>query len=110
MKKKYEIKAETPHRVKMLNKAAALTAGDRDKTYGDPHQNMSHMAGMLTAYFSSVTKYKFTAEDAAMIMVIAKQSRCKANLGTPFHEDNYVDGAAYLSMAGASRRIQDESL
>jgi hypothetical protein len=106
MRKKVIIKAETPHRVKILNKATALTSGNRDQTYGDPHKNMTHMAGMLTAYFSSVTKYKFTAEDAAMIMVIAKQSRCKANPGTPFHEDNYIDGAAYLAMAGASRGIQ----
>jgi len=100
---------EIPHRVYILNKGAELTSGDRDRTYGDPHDNMTHMAGMLNAYFSNVSPYKFTAEDAAIIMVIAKLSRLKANPGVPYHEDNYIDAAAYTAMAGASRRIQDET-
>lgn len=97
-----------PHRVQILNKGAALTSGDRDKTYGNPHSNMVHMAAMLTSYFSHSIVYDFTAEDAAIIMVLAKLSRLKANKGTPYHEDNYIDAATYTAMAGASRKIQEE--
>lgn len=100
-----------PHRVAILNKGAQLTSGDRDKTYGDPHSNMTHMAGMLNSYFANVIKdYKFTAEDAAIIMVIAKLSRLKANSSVPYHEDNYIDAATYTAMAGASRKVQEDEI
>ena len=95
-------------RVQVLERGASLTSGDRDKTYGDPVSNMAHFAGMLTAYFSSVMDYEFSPEDAAQIMVMAKQSRCKANPGTPFHEDNYVDGATYLAIAAECREAMEK--
>lgn len=100
--------APAPMRVQMLNKASELTSADRNKVYGSAYNNMRHFAGMLSAYFTGSTEgYKFTAEDAAQIMVMAKMSRCKANSGLKFHQDNYVDAAAYSAIAGECRMMEE---
>lgn len=93
-----------PPRVAMLNRAAQLTGVARQRVYGDAVANMTHFADMLTAYFNEaihedVAKggFEFSHEDAAMIMVLAKISRISVG---KWHEDNFVDGAAYLAIAG----------
>lgn len=80
----------------MLNTAANLTSVDRAKVYGDAKTNMTHFALMLTAYFSP-KGVEFSAEDAAMIMVLAKNSRVAVG---KYHPDNYIDAAAYVAIAG----------
>lgn len=77
----------------ILTKAKELTIGERNKTYGDPIENFTRFGQILTGYFGM----EFSAHDAAMIMMLAKVARVPA---TPTHEDNYVDGAAYLAIAG----------
>lgn len=85
--------SEVPTRVQILRTAARLTGVDREAIYGNSKDNMAHFAGLLTAY----TGFLFTAEDAAVIMTLAKISRISVG---KYHQDNYIDGAAYLAIAG----------
>lgn len=90
------------HREDLLFQAAALTGGDRSAAYGDPHTNLTMMAGMVTAYLGG--KYGLVrcldSEDMAWIMVLAKASRTVASA----KDDNYIDAAAYAAIAGECRR------
>lgn len=96
-------------RIEILNKAAELTGGDRNKAYGSPKPNMTCFANLVTAYlngrYHGQDTARFDAVDGAVIMALAKISRIAAN---PAHEDSYIDGAAYLAIAGecASTRRQ----
>lgn len=115
--------APIPHRIHLLETAARLTGVDRQKVYGDATTNMTHFAAMLTAYFENrfdldlreLSKVPqpgdvkcFTAEDAAMIMVLAKLSRVA--VGKNHHEDNYIDSAAYIAIASECRLYQEGQL
>jgi hypothetical protein len=93
-------------RENILSEAATLTSGDRNKAYGDPHENLTNMALLVQAYLTG--KYNLdiylSSEDMAWIMVMAKVSRT----GTSFKHDNYVDAAAYAAIAGECRKTIDE--
>jgi hypothetical protein len=85
-----------------LAEASKLTGGDRNAAYGPPHQNLTHMATMVTAYL--IGKYNLgsfflDSEDMAWIMVMAKMSRTVATAKA----DNYIDAAAYAAIAGECR-------
>lgn len=94
--KKQKSSSPSPIRVQMLETAASLTSVDRQKVYGDAKTNMTHFAGLLTAYFAP-KGVEFSPEDAAMIMVLAKNSRIAVGR---YHPDNYIDSAAYTAIAG----------
>lgn len=100
-----EVTAEQkPTRVKILDRAGVLTAGDRNKSYGPPEQNLTNIAGLWTAYIDQ--KYgggfAFNAEDVAWMQVLLKAAR---SMQDGYHEDNYVDAAAYAGIAGECRNI-----
>jgi hypothetical protein len=86
-------------REKILNTASKLTANDRNKTYGPPIVNLTTLADLCNAYLKgkNIEYVEIDAVDAAIFMVLAKVSRIAANRG---HNDNYVDGAAYMAIAG----------
>lgn len=87
-----------PVRAQILDTAKSLTLGDRNKAYGEPKDNLTIFAGLVSEYLSAeYPGIKLDAVDAAMIMVLAKVSRVTANKG---HVDNFVDGAAYFAIAG----------
>lgn len=87
-------------RGQILDTAKGLTTGDRNKSYGPPIDNLTTYANLIAAYIegrnAAGTEY-IDAVDAAIFMVLAKISRIVANRG---HKDNYVDGAAYMAIAG----------
>lgn len=91
------------HRETILAEAARLTAGDRNAAYGPPHDNLKHMAGMVSAYIFGKhgADLRLTSEDMAWIMIFAKASRTVAS----YKDDNYVDSAAYAAIAGECRAI-----
>jgi hypothetical protein len=97
-------------RLRILATAAKLTGGTRDKTYGDPFINMTNTASIIGGYLQARglidNPADLTAEDAAMILVCVKISRT-CHRGLP-HEDNYVDAAAYLAMAGECAEAERE--
>lgn len=93
-------------RGQILDTAKNLTTGDRDKTYGPPIDNLTVYAELVSAYLIGKVKtsidikealMNLDAVDAAILMVLAKVSRIAMNRG---HKDNYVDGAAYMAIAG----------
>lgn len=91
-----------------LAEAARLTGGDRNVAYGPPHENLTHMADMVSAYLTG--KYNaflaLDSEDMAWIMVMAKMSRTPASAKA----DNYIDAAAYAAIAGECRDILESHL
>lgn len=90
----------------ILQDAADLTGGDRNKSYGSPHENLTFMADLVGAYIYGkyAAALPLTSEDMAWIMVMTKISRTPASQ----HRDNYVDAAAYAAIAGECRQIVDE--
>lgn len=93
-------------RENILIEAANLTAGDRNKAYGPPHENLTYMARLVQAYLFGKHNVDLTldSEDMAWIMLMAKVSRTGASL----KHDNYVDASAYAAIAGECRHIIDE--
>lgn len=85
-------------RGQILDTARSLTTGDRNKSYGPPKDNLTTYANLCEAYLHGKGKDNvLDAVDGAIFMVLAKVSRIAANRG---HKDNYVDGAAYMAIAG----------
>jgi hypothetical protein len=87
-------------RGEILAEAKALTEGDRNESYGDPHLNMSHHANLFTEYCRIrgllTREQAFTSVDMAECMNLGKIARRAQNQG---HKDSYVDGAAYTAIA-----------
>lgn len=87
-------------RQEILETALELTIGDRNKSYGDPHYNHTVYANLVDAYLcgrSNRPETPINSVDAAVLMALAKISRIAVNQN---HKDNYVDGAAYMAIAG----------
>ena len=81
----------------LLAKAAALTDNDRNRSYGDPYENLS-LAGRLKEVFYSGAKRPISpGEREALDLIFTKLSRI--GVGSAVIEDNYVDGAAYFAIA-----------
>lgn len=104
-----------PTRVRMLNRAKELTGGDRNRAYGPPFDNLTDCANLWNAYINSKWsviattqdgwEIKLKAEDVAWLMTMTKMAR---SFQTGYHDDNYVDAAAYSAIAGECREIQIE--
>lgn len=69
--------------------------GDRGLDYGHPWTNHSRIAKLWSAYLD----FPIMPDQVAVCMALLKISRLAE---TPGHrgEDSYVDGCAYLSLAG----------
>jgi hypothetical protein len=82
----------TELRVELLEEAIRLTAGDRNKTYGPPTENMQATADL----FFLVTGIRLDAQQAALFNVCMKLARLRTS---PGHRDSHVDAMAYLGIA-----------
>jgi hypothetical protein len=80
-------------RKEILQTAIELTLGDRDKNYGTPLVNHQRIA----AIWSVILGVEVTPSQVALCMVGVKISRI---IQTPDHLDSFIDGAAYLAIAG----------
>lgn len=78
----------------ILQTSISLTMGDRDDTYGDPAETYKRVAALMNAYKGHPF---ITAHDVAMLLALMKIGRTATD---PNHTDNYVDGAAYMAIAG----------
>ncbi len=86
-----------PARVEILAEGIDLTWGDRDKQYGDPLVNMT-LAGELKRLIRQYASREIPpAELEALDMALTKISRIVTGA---VKRDSYVDGAAYLALAG----------
>ena len=78
-------------RKELLEKAIEAT-NDRGDTYGKPEDNFATIARLWRVYLDT----PINAHDVAMMMILFKVARSKAN---PGHTDNLVDIAGYAACA-----------
>ena len=81
------------NREQILNEANRLTHGPRDGLYGTPQINHKRIANLWSAYLET----PITPAQAATCMALLKIARIVAS---PQEADHYIDGAAYLAIAG----------
>lgn len=75
----------------------SLTTGDRNKSYGSPLKNMQETAQLWAVYLQTRGfEVTLSGEDVGNMMALLKIAR----MGTSHKEDNYVDAATYLAIAG----------
>jgi hypothetical protein len=79
-------------RERILAEASALVMGDRQEQYGTPQVNFAR----IVAGWSVILGVDVTPDQAALCMAWLKIAR----LAQGPHRDSYVDGAAYLALAG----------
>ena len=81
------------NRKEILKEAERLTAEDRNKAYGPPLINHQRIAQI----WSVILGQEITPSQVALCMVGVKLARLAQ---TPDHMDSFVDGAAYMAIAG----------
>lgn len=96
----------------ILTTAKTLTCGDRNKSYGQPHDNLSDCAALWEAYLNTKARcwvqrgngyaMRITSEDVAWMMSLVKMAR---SFQPGMHMDNYIDATAYSAIAGECREI-----
>jgi hypothetical protein len=91
-----------PLRAQLLQRGLELTTGDRNKSYGEPYDNLHRCAQLIEAYLRAKygTAITVTAEDVAHIMSLVKIGR---SMTPGYHEDNYLDSAVYQTIAAECR-------
>jgi len=78
-----------------LEEAKRLINADRNQEYGEPYDNFSDIASMITVILRSILKEgeRVRVEHVAMIMIIVKLSRMTTS---PRKMDSWVDIAGYV--------------
>lgn len=84
----------------VLSQAADLLAGDRETDYGDAVTNHERIAALWSAFLG----VDVTASQVAVCMALLKISRLAHQAD---HQDSFVDGAAYLAIAGEASVDRD---
>lgn len=84
-------------RDEILAAAQQCISNDRNRTYGDASTNFANIAALWQAYLDGLGGKGLIPRDVAAMMALFKIGRA---LTSPYHEDNWVDGAAYLALAG----------
>lgn len=74
---------------------------ERGTHYGDPLTNHYRIADLWSAYLELEGADRLTAHDVAMLMILVKVSRAKAD---PGHVDSYVDIDGYARIAALAGR------
>ena len=79
-------------RCDLLAEASALTSQDRNEEYGDPVDNMTHIADI----FNAITGHQLKPSDVPILHVATKLARRRTS---PLKKDHYVDTMAYMGIA-----------
>jgi len=87
-----------PKRIEILKRAVEVTGGERQDSYGPVKDNLTNIADPWQVYLTQRNNclVEVSAEDVAWMMTMLKAARSLAG----YHEDNYVDAAAYAAIAG----------
>jgi hypothetical protein len=87
-----------PKRIEILKRAVEVTGGERQDSYGPVKDNLTNIADLWQVYLTQRNNclVEVSAEDVAWMMTMLKAARSLAG----YHEDNYVDAAAYAAIAG----------
>ena len=91
----------------ILTLAAKLVSGDRAATYGDMGRLHTNIAILWSAWMKvrRDPAAPLTPEDVAHMDTLKKMARTQCGEGT---EDNYMDAAAYQSIAGELNEMSDK--
>ena len=83
----------------ILNKAIQLVNEKREGTHGNAFKNHSQIADLWSVFLDDKLKVmkEITPGDVAVMMCLLKISR--STMGD-FNIDDFVDGAAYMAIAG----------
>lgn len=94
-------------RAEILDTAKKLTTSDRNSTYGEPIDHLSHVADILNAYgYRGPGGRKIQAHDAPIFQIIVKLSRL--NNG-PTHMDSWTDISGYAAIGGEVAAIEADN-
>ena len=89
-------KDDTPKAVKILNEAVAIMA-ERGKSYDKSGGEAERSMPKIVAMFNALTGHELTPEQGWKFMCCLKLARSEQG---EYREDNYLDGAAYMALAG----------
>jgi Domain of unknown function (DUF6378) len=86
--------------------SSVKTLQDRDAVYGEPRTPLScagELKRVFLKYAARSPRQIGPGEHEAMDLALTKIARIAT--GPSVHEDNYVDGAAYLALAGEAALV-----
>jgi hypothetical protein len=87
------------NRREVLDAASQAVLKDRAATHGDVEDTFGLIADLWNAYLFGGTLERMSGiapNDVAVMMILLKVARARGN---PGHDDNYVDGCGYFSIA-----------
>lgn len=84
-------------RREILDAAADLIDGDRQKDYGPPEENFQRIADFWNAYLRHDFGMLLNPTDVAVLMALVKIAR---SVETPEKADTWIDLAGYAALAG----------
>lgn len=85
----------------IASKAAEIVEGSRQQTHGEKERSFETIAALWNAYLARrdvVHLRRIEAADVANMMALLKMAR--AMEGDATHTDHYIDGSAYIALAG----------
>lgn len=93
-------------RQQILERGIEITTGDRNKSYGDPLQNLGLAGKIKELLYSNAQRKLGPAEREAIGLVVTKLSRIFS--GSAPGRDTYLDGAVYFAIAGECAELESE--
>ena len=90
-KEVFEKEQKLATRIELLTEAASLTSGDRQKDYGNPVDNMRHIAQI----FNAITGHNIKTSEVPMFHIATKLARMQTS---PTKRDHYIDIMAYAGI------------
>lgn len=97
-------KDDTPKAVQILNEAVAIMA-ERGKSYDKSGAEAERSMPKIVAMFNALTGHELTPEQGWKFMCCLKLARSEQG---EYREDNYLDGAAYMALAGEEAEASSE--
>lgn len=106
--KKYKPKsqADTPKAVQILNEAVSIMA-ERGKSYDKSGGEAERSMPKIVAMFNALTGHELTPGQGWKFMYCLKLARSEQG---EYREDNYLDGAAYMALAGEEAEAGSEAV
>lgn len=103
-KREQDRKEKAPKAVQILNEAVAIMA-ERGKSYDKSGGEAERSMPKIVAMFNALTGHELTPEQGWKFMCCLKLARSEQG---EYREDNYLDGAAYMALAGEEAEAGSE--
>ncbi|WP_286707967.1 DUF6378 domain-containing protein [Psychrobacter sp. UBA2514] len=97
-------KDDAPKAVQILNEAVQIMA-ERGKSYDKSGGEAERSMPKIVAMFNALTGHELTPEQGWKFMCCLKLARSEQG---EYREDNYLDGAAYMALAGEEASEADD--